>query len=593
MLAVMRTFLRLIGIPGGLGLITLGLFQSNDRVWLALLWGGMALLGIGLAAALQGFHGGVRRGVLNLSLVFSLLFGLLSAQLLRTQFVQADRIYDLTVQDQSGSVTGNPRPVTRSLKVQRGAIYDRNNTQLVGSEAAPTGFARRTYPVAQIADIRAFSSILGFTSPNYGQYGLEQQWDDYLNGTKGQPLRAVQDEVLNRPHIGNNMQLTLDARLQAAVWDEVNRLAPGKAASAIVFDPRSGAVLALVSVPGYDPQALTFDPFADDWEAMGATIADYWGQINADPQSPLINRPLNGRYAPGSVFKTVTAVSALMNPEVLEQPLLCPNEYRPDPNAPPVINAVGPPARPQQASLESFIRQAFNNTVDLSGAYAFSCNTAFAELGVRLGEERLTATSRSFNFFPPREAPDYSPDFTDLPAEASLLALRGTFLASPLAVADTAFGQGQLLVTPMQMALVAGAIANDGVLPEPYLVERITDPEGAVAYQHAARPGLLQRRVMSSAVAAQMRELMRLGVTTGFGKAAAVAGQTVGGKSGSAQAGAGDDPNAIVHAWFIAIAPVEQPRYAVAVMIEDGRDGAGLGAVTAGAVLARAFALEQ
>lgn len=580
----MRRIVTLVGIGGGLALLAVGMVQPKDNWWLAALWGGMLLLAIGATATVQALQGGVRRGVLHLALTFSLLFVMLTAQLLRTQFVQANAIYKRVVKTEAGT-TSNPRPVTRSLKVRRGGIYDRNGVQLVGSEANPQGFAKRTYPVAQIGDIRAFSNILGYTSPNYGQDGLEAQWDEYLNGTKGQPIRALQDDVLNRPHIGDDMQLTINAQLQDAVWQELVRLGGGRPGSVVVLDPRTGAILALASAPGYDPQALTFDPFAEDWEAMGQRIAGYWSQLNGDPQLPLINRPLQGRYAPGSTFKTVTAIAALQHPAVLQdpQPIDCPNEYKPNPNAPPVVNAV--------PNLQAIIQRGMNGKVDLTGVYAFSCNTAFAQLGIRLGREVLTEQSQAFNIYPPRVAPDASPDMTDLPTEASLLALRGTFLESkPEAVADTAYGQGQLLVTPMQMALVTAAVANDGLMPQPYLVEKITTPgpEPSVAYQHTARPQLLQKRAMPSDVAAQMRELMRVGVTTGFGKAAAVAGQTVGGKSGSAQAGL-NDPNDIVHAWFTAIAPVEQPRYVVAVMVENGRDGAGLGAALAGAVLRVTF----
>ncbi len=456
------------------------------------------------------------------------------------------------------------------------------------------GYAKRTYPIAESADLRAFSNIVGYNSPNYGQSGLEQEWNDYLIGAKGQPVTALQDEVLHRPHRGDDMQLTIDAQLQDAVWKILVEKGGGNPASAVVIEPSTGAILALASAPGFDPQALAFDPFADDWGVMSSRIAEYFQQLQSDPQLPLLNRPLNGAYPPGSVFKTVTAIAALQHPEVLTQPdaMTCPNEYRPDENAPPVVNAVGPPTHPDQPPLGQIIKDRMpSHTVDLAGAYAFSCNTAFGELGVRLGEARLTEQARLFNFYPPREAPDASPDMTDLPTAASLLALRGTFLAStPLAVADTAFGQGQLLVTPLQMGLVAAAVANNGVMAQPYLVERITDPQQGEAYRHRAGSG---KRVMPEAVAAQMRELMRVGVTTGYGKAAAVPGQTVGGKSGSAQAGAGDNPNATVHAWFIAIAPVEAPRYAVAVMIENGRDGAGLGAATAGAVLQAAFNLEK
>ncbi len=576
----MRTLLRLIGLGGGLGLLVFGMFQRDDARWLLFLWGGIILLAIGAGASLELLHSGIRRGVLNLALVFILLFVMLTVQLLRSQFVYAQPVYSKVVTDAEGNVTGNIRPVLRSMKTQRGAIFDRNGVLLAGSEATPDGYARRTYPIAQQADVRAFSNILGFSSSRYGQYGLESDWSSWLTGEEGQPLRSLQDDVFNRPHTGNNLQLTIDARLQQAVWEAMINLGGGKPASAVVLDPRSGAVLAMVSVPGYDPQALSFNPFADDWAADNQRIADYWREITAQAGNPLINRPLQGMYAPGSTFKTVTAAAALTHPDVLKEPITCPEEYRPDPNAPPIVNAV------------PNLQRLTGNPSDLGRVYAFSCNTAFGQLGVRLGADRLSEMSEKFHIYPPRTAPDASPDFTDLQAEASLLALRGTFLSSSeLAVADTAFGQGQLLVTPLQMALVAATVANDGVMPQAYLVERVTDTQNAVAYQHTRRPGLLQERVLSSEVAAEMRELMRRGVTEGFGKAAAVPGQSVGGKSGSAQAGQ-DDPNEIIHAWFIAIAPVEQPRYAVAVMIENGRDGAGVGAAAAGAVLKAAFALE-
>lgn len=575
----MRAFLRLLGLGGGLGLLVYGMFQRDDARWLIFLWAGIILLTIGVGATVQALHTGLRKGVLNLALVFVMLFVMLTVQLLRTQFIYASSIYNKTVTDDKGNVTGNIRPVLGAMKVRRGTIFDRNGTPLAASDANPDGYARRTYPVAKIADIRAFSNLLGFSSSRFGNYGLEASWNDWLTGTKGQALRSLQDDVLHRPHAGNNLQLTVDARLQQAVFDAMVNVGGGKPSSAVVLDPRSGAILAMVSVPGYDPQALTFNPFAEDWSADNARISGYWKQIDADPQRPLINRPLQGQYAPGSTFKTITAADVLLHPEVLQPEITCPNEYKPDPNAPPVINAVQNLARYT------------GSPSDLQKVFAYSCNTAFAQLGVRLGADRLSELSEKFHIYPPRTAPDQSPDLTDLPTAASLLALRGDFLSRDVAVADTAFGQGQLSVTPFQMAMVAAVVANDGVMPQAYLVEKVTDSEGKVAYQHTSKPGLLKTRVLPSKVAAEMRENMRAGVVYGFGKAAAVPGQSVGGKSGSAQAGQ-TDPNEIVHAWFIAIAPVEQPRYAVAVMIENGRDGAGAGARAAGEVLKAAFGLE-
>ncbi len=575
----MRSLLRLVGLGGGIGLLIFGMFQRDDARWLLCLWAGTILLAIGIAASVQMLHTGLRKGVVNLALVFVTLFVMLTVQLLRSQFIYAESIYNRTATDAQGNVTGNVRPVVRSMKVRRGTIFDRNGAVLAGSDVNPDGYAWRTYPIAQTADIRAFSNILGFTSSRFGQYGLERHWNNYLTGEEGQPIKSLQDDVFNRPHAGNNLQLTLDARLQQAVFNILMENGQGNPASAVVLDPRSGAVLAMVSVPGFDPQALTFNPFAEDWSAENARISQYWEQINADPQFPLINRPLQGQYAPGSTFKTVTAAAALLNRDVLEGGVPCPDEYQPDPNAPPVINAV-----PNLARLTG-------NPSNLEKVYAYSCNTAFAQLGVELGRDRLSEMAEKFHIYPPRIAPDQGPDFTDLPLQTSLLALQGTFLDTELAVADTAFGQGQLSVTPMQMALVAGTVANDGVMPQAYLVERVTDGAGAEVYRHAGRPGLLQERALPAEVAAELREEMRAGVTYGFGKAAAVPGQTVGGKSGSAQAGQ-VDPNEIVHAWFIAISPVEQPRYAVAVMIENGRDGAGVGAATTGAILQAAYNLE-
>ncbi len=579
----MRIVLRLLGIAGGIGLIVFGMFLRDEGRWLMCLWGGIILLAVGIFASVRAMHSGQRKGVLNLALVFVTLFIMLTVQLLRTQFIYAEATYDRVARDDQGNVTGNVRPVIRSMKVRRGAIVDRNGVVLASNDATPDGYAHRTYPIAQTADVRAFSNILGVSSSRFGNYGLEATWNSWLTGEEGQPLRSLQDDVFNRPHTGNNLQLTIDARLQQAVFEVMTNRGEGKPGSAVVIDPRSGAILAMVSVPGYDPQALTFNPFAEDWGADNARVSAYWDEINQDAeQKPLINRPIQGRYAPGSVFKTITAVATLMNPEVAKSSITCPNEYKPDPNAPPVINAVDNLAR------------LTGEPSTLAKVYAYSCNTAFAQLGVRLGADRLSAVAERFHFYPPRIAPDYSPDFTDLSTDVSLLALRGDFLSRDVAIADTSYGQGQILATPFQMAMVAATIGNNGIMPQAYLVERVTDVDGGVAYQHTGSPGLLQERarVIPENVAAEMRELMRVGVTEGFGKAAAVPGQTVGGKSGSAQAGL-NDPNDIVHAWFIAIAPVEQPRYAVAVMIENGRDGAGVGAATAGDVLRAAFGLES
>jgi peptidoglycan glycosyltransferase len=248
---------------------------------------------------------------------------------------------------------------------------------------------------------------------------------------------------------------------------------------------------------------------------------------------------------------------------------------------------VGPPNRPELPSLRSIIETESKRGVDLSNVFAFSCNTAFGQLGVQLGQEKMVELAERFHIFLPQNAPERNGDFTDLSAQVSFLTAQPNFLNNDLALADTAFGQGQLQVTPMQMALMAATVANDGVMPQAYLVEKVTDPNDSqvVLYQHRQPRNLLDsRRIISSQVAVEMRKMMREGVTIGFGKAANV--NNSGGKSGSGEAGEG-----IIHAAFMSVAPVDQPRYVVYVQIENGRDGAGVGARTAGEILKAAFEL--
>jgi peptidoglycan glycosyltransferase len=333
----------------------------------------------------------------------------------------------------------------------------------------------------------------------------------------------------------------------------------------------------MVSQPGFDPRGLSFDPTAPDWDAENSRISDYWLQINADGAGqPLLNRPAQGLYPPGSTFKTLTAVGVLEHAGA-GQPdtITCPQEYQPDPTAPPVVNAVD--------GLSSLT----GDPASLEKVYAYSCNTAFAQYAVRLGPDLFAETARQFDIYTPQRVPNVYPEFSDLPAAASLLYVDPGFLNQPRGMADTGYGQGQLLVTPLQMAMITAAIGNDGVMMRPYLVQRITRPDGGQILAPAPRA---IRRTMSAQTARIMRANMAAVARYGFGKSVSeyVPGIAVGGKSGTAE----HVPGAPPHAWFIALAPLDQPRYAVAVMIESGGEGSSAGARLAGEVLAAAFATE-
>ncbi|HMO56696.1 MAG TPA: penicillin-binding protein 2 [Roseiflexaceae bacterium] len=570
-----RTTARIICLLAAAGVLTYGMLQpiEADVRWIASLWLTAPLLLIAARLWMPPLPRGFAHHIQNLALVIGVGFVLIALQLLRQQFIRADEIYRFAYTDpQSGQTTSNVRPVIEALRVQRGKMFDRNANLLVDTRIAPGNYAVRTYPLAQRYDPRAFGHVVGFFSPRFGQSGLEATYGPYLDGERDR-LKQLQDALLGHPPIGDDLQLTIDAQLQHAAL----QILGGRSGSIVVIEPRTGAVLALVSSPGFDPAGLAFDPSAER-SAENERIDSYWRGINSEGAGqPLLNRAVQGRYAPGSTFKTITAVSALEHVrEARPDEIDCPNTRETEAGAPPVVNA-----------LENLANLTGNPT-DLERVYAYSCNTAFAEYALRLGGDRLAETARRFGIVSPRD-PAVAP-IADLQSIASLLYVDAGFLDRPAALADTGFGQGQLLVTPLQMAVVAAAIANDGIIMQPYLVDRVMRPDGTVVRQ--TQPRAL-RRATSSAIAARMRDLMRAGVSYGFGKAAdAVPGVAVGGKSGTAEFPCPtlEQPGRLcAHAWFIAIAPVEQPRFAVVVMIEGGGEGSGAGAAAAGQVMSAAF----
>lgn len=568
-------FLRIASIVGAVALVGYGMLQpiEQDPRWLLCLWAAAPLILIALRLSLPRLPQGITHSVQNLGIAICTGFLLLSLQLLRQQFVYADAIYNYVyVDEQTGQSISNVRPVIAAQRIKRGRMFDRNNQVLVDTEMV-NGRARRTYPVADRFDPNAFGNVLGFFSARFSQSGLERTYSQYLSG-EADTFGRLKAGLLGQQQVGNDLHLTIDERLQAASLQALG----GYSGSVVVMDPRSGAILAMASNPGFDPRGLASDPGADR-QSDNERIQAYWDQITSDAAGqPLLNRPTQGRYPPGSTYKTVTAIAALEHPnEGRPNEIDCPNERFTTDGAPPVVNAV--------QNLFTFTGDPSN----LEKVFAYSCNTAFAEYAMRLGPELMTETARKFDITPPQEAAEQYKHFTDLSTASSELYVDAGFLNNRAALADTGYGQGQLLVTPLQMAMVASAVANDGVMVEPYLVEKVTRPDGGLVVAHGARA---IRRAMSSETAATMRANMRAGVSYGFGKAAQQVDPNValvGGKSGTAEHGAGRVP----HAWFIAIAPVDQPRYAVAVMLENGADGAGVGAQTAGQVMAAAFNLEN
>jgi len=291
--------------------------------------------------------------------------------------------------------------------------------------------------------------------------------------------------------------------------------------------------------------------------------------LSTRSDAPLLNRATQGRYPPGSVIKTLTAAAAL-DSGVLPDPsaaVTCPNLLPTEAGAPPVRNAV-----------DNLFRRT-GDPSDLVRVFAFSCNTAFAQIGLVLGADRFLEYARRFGL-QTTDTRSGTPDLRDIPAEIGTIANEAAFLQRPAALADTAFGQGQALVTPLDMAQLAASIANEGRLMRPYLVAEARTGD-RIIYQ--AQPEMV-RQVVSPETSRRMLDIMRTSVEIGYAQPIALPGVAVGAKTGTAET-----PRGVPHSWIMAVAPTDQPRYAIAVIVEYGGEGSRSALPVARQVLAAAL----
>ncbi len=421
----------------------------------------------------------------------------------------------------------NPRLLQRFYDPARGRILDRDGNVLV--ESLSDG--RRYLHDASLAH------VTGYLDARYGSQGIELAYDAALAGrASGGWAAAFRTELLREPVPGADVRLTIDPAVQAAAREALG----SRKGAVVALDPQTGDILAMVSVPTFDP----------------GTLGTTGEALLTDPNAPLLNRATQGLYPPGSTFKVVTAAAALEAGIVTPATMVeCPGEV--------IIDGfpISCANTPQGVGSYPFI-----------DAFAYSVNAVFARLGVELGWQRLESVAERFGF-------GSSPSF---PLETSASQLRSPgSTSSTVLLASTAFGQGELLATPLQMALVAAAIATGGEMPMPRLVLDV-QRNGRIVSGTAA-PSL--RRVLPAAVAADVGALMRAVVERGQATGVTIPGVPVAGKTGTAEAGDGT-----AHAWFIAYAPVEQPRVAVAVIVESGGQGGVVAAPIAGQIIRAAVA---
>lgn len=455
--------------------------------------------------------------------VARVLLGLIAAQALVAAYWQGWRGPQLA-QDPR-----NPRLLLAEERVHRGAILDRHHGPLAKTELR-TGRLVRVYPTGPL-----FAHLVGYRNLRLGKTGLEAAQDAVLLGVKGRtPWDAFQDALAPRGRWGLDIVLTVDPDVQRAAYEALNR----RAGAVVALDPRDGAVLALVSTPAFDPNG----------------VEQAWEALRKDASSPLLNRATHGRYPPGSTFKVVTMAAALSRKVATPKtPFSCPG----------FVVVRGQRITDGEGRAHGW--------VTLEDALVVSCNVAFVQLGLRIGGETLREVAAAFGIG--RRLP------FELPTDPGHLPTPSEVAGD--GAAQMAFGQGSLLVTPLHMAVVAATIARGGVLPKPYVVAEVRTPEGETVERHRQETG---ERILASEVAEILRGTMVEVTRRGTGRAAAIPGVAVAGKTGTATS-----PDGAPHAWFIGFAPAYAPRVAVAVLVEHGGAGGQIAAPIAREVLVRAL----
>ena len=401
----------------------------------------------------------------------------------------------------------------------RGSILAAGKTEIATTEPVKDRFKfQRTYPEGDL-----YTPITGFYSYDHARSALESTYNTQLAGTDDALfVRRLIDLATNRTPQGASVQTTIVPKVQEAA---AKALGNNKGA-VVALDPRTGAVLAMVTSPTYD---------ADDVASHDIDKADKaYQKLAKNPQRPMANRAVREIYPPGSTFKLVTAAAALAAGKT------------PD-------TKVKSPDRLKLPNTNTFLPNSTNcggTEVTITQALKVSCNTAFANLGIELGQDALRTQADKFGF-DQRHLSDLNGVASQFPDDMD-----------PAQTGLSSIGQFDVAASPLQMAMVSAAIANDGVLMDPYVVSMVQSPELKSLSTH--KPTELSRP-MTAANAKLLQQMMVEVVDDGTGGNARISGVKVGGKTGTAQS----DPKRKPFAWFTSFAPADDAQVAVAVIIED------------------------
>ena len=427
----------------------------------------------------------------------------------------------------AGSLADDPRnrrTIDASFSRERGAI-------LVGKEAVARSVPsddkyrfQRTYPQPlKYAHVTGWFSWFSLT-------GVESSQDEVLSGEDSRLfVTRMVDLLSNADPTGGNVQLTLDAAAQDAAYAGLEAL-PGEAKGAVVaLEPSTGRVLAMASAPSFDPNAFASHDFT--------AVSGLSEELNADPDDPLVNRAIRTTLPPGSTFKLVTAAAAIES-----------GQYDADSLVP------GGFAYPLPQSSEKIPNHdggnCGGNRITMTQALEVSCNVTFLSLADELGNEAMAEQAEAFGF--------NSTVLEDLGGQAESLYPRDMDQPS---TALSGIGQSSVTATPLQMAMVAGAIANDGEVMRPYVVEEVRAPDASVLDRTDTQ---VVSNAISATTAEELTTMMVSTVDQGTATPAQIPGVQVAGKTGTAQSTADRPP----YAWFVSFAPADDPQVAVAVLVE-------------------------
>ncbi len=430
--------------------------------------------------------------------------------------------------DELAARQDNRRPLIETQKIPRGTISTVDGTEVAVSVPSGSGNQRiytRKYPQGKL-----FGHPVGYSFVAQGNTGIERSENDVLIGRDNEFVSII-EQLEGHVDAGSDLTVTLDSDAQQVAEDDLANAitVPETGGAVVAIEPDTGAVRAMVSEPGYDPNL----------------VPDNLNQLNKAPGNPLVNRPTQSIYPPGSTMKVVTATAALDSGEF-------------DPST--VLNADSP-KKISGVPLENSGGESFGN-IDMTTALTHSVNTYWAQVGEQLGADTMVEYMQRFGFYS-----DPPLDFPDGEMKASgVYNSSGDLVKDGFDVGRVAIGQGgaegQILATATQMAMVASTVANGGEQMRPTFLQRVTDPEGRTTQELDPK---VQSDVMSEETASEVADMMTKVAEEGTASGLSVSGASLAGKTGTAEINIAQGLN---QAWFIGFAPADNPKIAVAATVE-------------------------